>query len=56
MKRFLVLLIAVLFAVSFSACAVPRQPDPDMERIDQDHKEAQEDLADEEDKKKEKEE
>ena len=56
MKLFLVLLIAALMAVSFPACGVPRQPDPDMERIDQDHKEAQQDLADEEDKKKEREE
>jgi hypothetical protein len=56
MKRFFVLLIAVLVAVAFSACGVPRQPDPDLEKVHQDHKEAQEDLADEEDKKKEAEE
>jgi len=55
MKRLLALLIAVVFAVAFSACAVPRQPDPDLEKGHQDHKEAQEDLADEEDKKKEEE-
>jgi hypothetical protein len=56
MKRFFVLLIAFLVAMAFSACSVPRQPDPDLEKVHQDHKEAQEDLADEEDKKKEEEE
>jgi len=56
MKRIFVLLVAVLFAASFSACSVPRQPDPDLEKVHQDHKEAQDDLSDEEDKKKEEEE
>jgi len=56
MKRFFALLIAVLIAASFPACSVPRQPDPELEKIHQDHKEAQDDLADEEDKKKEREE
>ena len=56
MKRFFILLIAVLVAVAFSACGVPRQPSPEYEKVHQDHKEAQEDLADEEDKKKEEEE
>ena len=56
MKRLLVFLTAVLVAVAFSACGIPRQPDPDVEKVHQDHKEAQEDLADEEDKKKEEEE
>lgn len=56
MKRFFALLTAALIAASIPACSVPRQPDPDLERIDQDHKEAQDDLAEEEDKKKEREE
>jgi hypothetical protein len=50
MKRFFVFLVA-----AFSACGTPRQPPPDYERIHEDHQEAQEDLADEENKKKEKE-
>ena len=56
MKRIFLLLIAVLIAASFPACRVPRQPDPEVEKIHQDHKDAQDDLADEEDKKKEREE
>ena len=56
MKRLLGFLIAGLVAVAFSACGIPRQPPPDVEKVHQDHKEAQEDLADEEDKKKEEEE
>ena len=56
MKRFLVFLITVLVAVALSACGTPpRKPPPDYERVHQDHKEAQEDLADEEDKKQEEE-
>jgi hypothetical protein len=55
MKRFFVFLVAVLVAAAFSACGTPRQPPPDYERIHEDHQEAQEDLADEENKKKEKE-
>ncbi len=56
MKRLLGVLISALVAVAFSACGTPRQPPPEYEKVHQDHKEAQEDLADEEDKKKEEEE
>jgi hypothetical protein len=56
MKRLLGVLISVFVAVAFSACGTPRQPPPDVEKVHQDHKEAQEDLADEEDKQKEEEE
>jgi hypothetical protein len=56
MKRLLGFLIAGLVAVAFSACGTPpRQPPPEYEKVHQDHKEAQEDLADEEDKKQEEE-
>jgi hypothetical protein len=56
MKRLLGFLIAVLVAVLFSACGTPpRQPPPDYEKVHQDHREAQDDLADEEDQKKEEE-
>jgi predicted small lipoprotein YifL len=54
MKRLFVFLTAVLVAVAFSACGTPpRQPPPEYEKVHQDHQEAQEDLADEEDKQKE---
>ncbi len=50
MKRFLCLTLIALFLGSIVGCATPRQPQPDMESVHQNHKEAQKDLQKEEDR------
>ena len=50
MKRFFCLTLIALFLGAFSCCSTPRQPEPDIEKVHQNHKEAQKDLQKEEDR------
>ena len=53
MKRIFALILTAIVALVLAACAVPRQPQPNYEKVRQDHKKAQKDLRREEDRKQE---
>ena len=53
MKNLLTILLAAIVSFVLAACATPRQPQPNYEKVRQDHKKAQKDLRREEDRKKE---
>ena len=56
MKRILGLILACIVGCALSACTPPkRQPSPDYEKVRKDHKKAQQDLGDEEDREEEEE-
>lgn len=51
MKRILTLIFTAIVALVLVSCAVPRQPQPNYEKVRQNHKQAQQDLRREEDRK-----